>query len=218
MEESPTPARSRAATPRVSDELANLGKLLVFPGIRLEMLEGGNGGSNMQAQDGISTCFSRRRVGGPEGDLEDPGGGAVESGAEESRRTNGQEPGSETNGARLKTNGSLMNNSPRGRSLSGELRIEMERESSVSFHARDQLPSVVDGRSTVVDGRSTVVDGKSTVVDRSTVVDGRSTVIENIPNFGMKNASRGLATSTLGIQRVDHRQNIEAPGITGEVN
>ena len=56
MEDSP--ARSRAAAPRVSDELANRGKLLVFPGIRLEMLEAGNGGSNMQAQDGISSCFS----------------------------------------------------------------------------------------------------------------------------------------------------------------
>ena len=198
MEDSP--ARSRAATPRVSDELANLGKLLVFPGIRLEMLEAGNGGSNMQhAQDGISSCFSRRRVGGPEGDLEDPGGGGIEAAAQDSSRgTNGQEPGSEINGARLKTNGSLMNNSSRGRSSPGELRLEMGRESTVSFHARDQLPSVVDGRSAVMDERSTVID--------------------NMPNIGMKIANRGLATSNLGIQRVDHRQSIEAPSITGEVN
>ena len=196
MEDSP--ARSRAATPRVSDELANLGKLLVFPGIRLEMLEAGNGGSNMQTQDGISSCFSRRRVGGPEGDLEDPGGGGIEAAAQDSRGTNGQEPGSEINGARLKTNGSLMNNSSRGRSSPGELRLEMGRESTVSFHARDQLPSVVDGRSAMVDERSTVID--------------------NMPNIGMKIANRGLATSNLGIQRVDHRQSIEAPSITGEVN
>ena len=154
MEESPAPARSRATTPRVSDELANLGKLLVFPGIRLEMLEAGNAGNNMHAQDGISTCFSSRRVGGPEGDLEDPGGGGVE--AAQDRGTNGQESGSETNGARLKTNGSLMNNSSRGRSSSGELRLDMGRESTVSFHARDQLSAVVDGRSTVIDNLPTI--------------------------------------------------------------
>ena len=196
MEESPGQARSRAPTPRVSDELANLGKLLVFPGIRLEMLEAGNG----KVQDGISACFSSsRRVGGPEGDLEDPGGGGIEAAAQDSSRgTNGQEPGSEINGARLKTNGSLMNNSSRGRSSPGELRLEMGRESAVSFHARDQLPSVVDGRSAMVDERSTVID--------------------NMPNIGMKIANRGLATSNLGIQRVDHRQSIEAPSITGEVN
>ena len=191
MEDSPAPAKSRAPTPRVSDELANLGKLLVFPGIRLEMLEAGNGGNNMHAQDGISTCFSRRRVGGPEGDLEDPGGGAVDAEAQDSRGTNGQEPGSEINGARLKTNGSLMNNSSRGRSSQGELRLEMEKESAVSFHARDQLPSVMDERSTVID---------------------------NMPKIGMKIANRALATSNLAIQRVDHRQSIEAPSITGEVN
>ena len=154
MEESPAPARSRATTPRVSDELANLGKLLVFPGIRLEMLEAGNAGNNMHAQDGISTCFSSRRVGGPEGDLEDPGGGGVE--AAQDRGTNGQESGSEINGARLKTNGSLMNNSSRGRSSSGELRLDMGRESTVSFHARDQLSAVVDGRSTVIDNLPTI--------------------------------------------------------------
>ena len=218
MEESPPPARSRAATPRVSDELANLGKLLVFPGIRLEMLEAqnaGNGGNNMHhGQDGISTCFSSRRVGGPDGDLEDPGGGggAVEA-AQDRGTTNGQEPGSESNGARLKTNGSLTNNSStRGRNSSGELRLEMGRESTVSFHARDQLPAVVDGRSTVIDKRSTVVDG------RSIVVDGRSTVIDNMPNVGLKIASRGLATSNLGIQHVDQRPSIEASSITGEVN
>ena len=231
MEESPPPARSRAATPRVSDELANLGKLLVFPGIRLEMLEAqnaGNGGNNMHhGQDGISTCFSSRRVGGPDGDLEDPGGGGAVEAAQDRGTTNGQEQGSESNGARLKTNGSLTNNSStRGRNSSGELRLEMGRESTVSFHARDQLPAVVDGRSTVVDGmsavvdgRSTVIDGRSTVVDgRSIVVDGRSTVIDNMPNVGLKIASRGLATSNLGIQHVDQRQSIEAPSITGEVN
>ena len=216
MEESPPPARSRAATPRVSDELANLGKLLVFPGIRLEMLEAqnaGNGGNNMHGQDGISTCFSSRRVGGPDGDLEDPGGGGAVEAAQDRGTTNGQEPGSESNGARLKTNGSLTNNSSsRGRNSSGELRLEMGRESTVSFHARDQLPAVVDGRSTVIDGRSTVVDG------RSMVVDGRSTVIDNMPNVGLKIASRGLATSNLGIQHVEQRQSIEAPSITGEVN
>ena len=153
MEESPAPARSRAATPRVSDELANLGKLLVFPGIRLEMLEAGNGGNNMHAQDGISTCFSRRRVGGPEGDLEDPGGGEVEAAVQGDRETLNGEAEQETNGgARLKTNGSLMNNSSRGRSSSGELRLERGRgESTVSFHARDQLPTLVDGKSPVMD-------------------------------------------------------------------
>ena len=223
MEESPPPARSRAATPRVSDELANLGKLLVFPGIRLEMLEAqnaGNGGKNMNGQDGISTCFSSRRVGGPDGDLEDPGGGGAVEAAQDRGTTNGQEPGSESNGARLKTNGSLMNNSStRGRNSSEELRLEMGRESTVSFHARDQLPAVVDRRSTVIDGRSTVVDGRSIVVDgRSIVVDGRSTVIDNMPNVGLKITSRGLATSNLGIQHVEQRQSIEAPSITGEVN
>ena len=245
MEETPTAqARSRAATPRVSDELANLGKLLVFPGIRLEMLEAGNGGNNMHAaqEDGISTCFSRRRVGGPEGDLEDPGGGEVEAGAQVDRETLNGEAEPETNGgARLKTNGSLMNNSSRGRSSSGELRLDMGRESTVSFHARDQLPTVVDGRSPVMDEKSTVVDGRSLVVERwsvvvderspvmdgvpnlvderSTVMEERSMVIGNLPNIGMNIASRGLATPNLRIQGVDHRQGMEAStSITGEVN
>ena len=252
MEESPTAqARSRAATPRVSDELANLGKLLVFPGIRLEMLEAGNGGNNMHAaqEDGISTCFSRRRVGGPEGDLEDPGGGEVEAAAQVDRETlNGEAEPVTNGGARLKTNGSLMNNSSRGRSSSGELRLDMGRESTVSFHARDQLPTVVDGRSPVMDERSTVVDGRSTVIDgrlpvvdrwsmvvderspvmdgvpnlvdeRSTVMEERSMVIENLPNIGMNIASRGLATPNLRIQHVDHRQGMEpSTSITGEVN
>ena len=204
MEESPPPARTR-----VSDELANLGKLLVFPGIRLEMLEAqhAGGGNSKQGQDGISTCFSSQRVGGPDGDLEDPGGGG-EVEAVQDRGTNGEEAGSEANGARLKTNGSLTNNSSsRGQSSSGELRLEMGRESTVSFHARDQLPAMVDGRSTMINRRSTLVDGVSTVVD------GRSTVIDNMPNVGSKIASRGLATSNLGIQHVDHRQSIEAPSI-----
>ena len=128
--------------------------------------------------------------------------------AVQDRGTNGEEAGSEANGARLKTNGSLTNNSSsRGQSSSGELRLEMGRESTVSFHARDQLPAMVDGRSTMINRRSTLVDGVSTVVD------GRSTVIDNMPNVGSKIASRGLATSNLGIQQIDHRQSIEAPSI-----
>ena len=187
MEESPGQARSRAPTPRVSDELANLGKLLVFPGIRLEMLEAGNG----KVQDGISACFSSsRRVGGPEGDLEDPGGGR--RGSSKDKMTNGGDHVSEGNGARLKTNGSL-NNSSRERnscSSSGETRLEMESESTVSFHARDQ--SSVERRSTT------------------------TMLVDNMSNIGLKIVSKDFEPSSPNL--VGHGQSIEVPSISGEVN
>ena len=194
MEESPGQARSRAPTPRVSDELANLGKLLVFPGIRLEMLEAGNG----KVQDGISACFSSsRRVGGPEGDLEDPGGGR--RGSSKDKMTNGGDHVSEANGARLKTNGSL-NNPSRGRnscSSSGEARLEMESESTVSFHARDQ--SSVERRST------TMVERRATTM-----------VVDNMSNIGLKIVSKDFEPSSPNL--VGHGQSIEVPSISGEVN
>ena len=194
MEESPGQARSRAPTPRVSDELANLGKLLVFPGIRLEMLEAGNG----KVQDGISACFSSsRRVGGPEGDLEDPGGGR--RGSSKDKMTNGGDHFSEGNGARLKTNGSL-NNSSRERnscSSSGEARLEMESESTVSFHAIDQ--SSVERRST------TMVERRATTM-----------VVDNMSNIGLKIVSKDFEPSSPNL--VGHGQSIEVPSISGEVN
>ena len=194
MEESPGQARSRAPTPRVSDELANLGKLLVFPGIRLEMLEAGNG----KVQDGISACFSSsRRVGGPEGNLEDPGGGR--RGSSKDKMTNGGDHVSEGNGARLKKNGSLTNSSRERNSCSssGEARLEMESESTVSFHARDQ--SSVERRST------TMVERRATTM-----------VVDNMSNIGLKIVSKDFEPSSPNL--VGHGQSIEVPSISGEVN